>query len=187
MQPGQLHEVRRDFGIRAHATHHGGASLGYSLISIREKLKPEYMGRPGPELAELRKHGVDIQYRLEVPIVTCLGDTTLGPVFEQPDVINAEILITELTFLEPDHRQRAKVGKHMHLEHFLAVAPNLKNKWIVLAHVSRRTGPRKAKNVLRRRLGDERMKNILFLMDFENATEAGDVEEQGPPPPDTAE
>src|SRR5438046_6031028 len=46
MVPGQMHEVRRDFGIRAFATHHGGVSLGYALISVREKLKPEYFGRP---------------------------------------------------------------------------------------------------------------------------------------------
>src|SRR5262245_26963954 len=41
MSPGKLYEVRRDFGIRAFATHHGFPSLGYALISIREKLKPE--------------------------------------------------------------------------------------------------------------------------------------------------
>src|SRR5436190_20858303 len=54
MFAGQLYEVRRDFGIRAFGTHHGGASLGYSLISIREKLKPEYHEKTGPELAEMK-------------------------------------------------------------------------------------------------------------------------------------
>src|SRR5580700_3719569 len=39
MQAGELHEVRQDFAIRAFATHHGGVSLGYSLVSVREKLK----------------------------------------------------------------------------------------------------------------------------------------------------
>src|SRR5580765_2759131 len=33
LAPNQTHEVRRDFHIRALATHHGGPSLGYSLIS----------------------------------------------------------------------------------------------------------------------------------------------------------
>src|SRR3954462_4169955 len=84
MMPGVLHEVRRDFGIRAFATHHGGASLGYSLVSIREKLKPELLGRPGPELAAMRKQGVEIQYRVEVPLVAFLGDTTIGTVFDHP-------------------------------------------------------------------------------------------------------
>ena len=52
------------------------AGLGYALISIREKLKAEYIGTPGPELAKMRKEGVEIQYRLEVPQVAFLGDTT---------------------------------------------------------------------------------------------------------------
>src|SRR4051795_41691 len=49
MAAGQLFEIRRYFGARASQTHHGGVSLGYGLISIREKLKPEYVGTPGQE------------------------------------------------------------------------------------------------------------------------------------------
>lgn len=183
----QIHEVRKDFVIRALATHHGGPSLGYSLVSVREKLKPEYMGVPGAELADMRKRGIEIQYRLEVPLVTYLGDTTIGPVFDHPDVQNAQVLLTELTFYDTDHRRRAKVGRHLHLEHFLEILPKLKNPDIVLIHVSRRTGMGRAKYLLRKRIGEARMNNIHFLMDFENASDAGDVENIGPPPADTAE
>jgi hypothetical protein len=63
----------------------------------------------------------------------------------------------------------------------------LKNQHVVVTHVTRRTGIRRAKHLLRKRIGDERMKNVHFLMDFENARDAGDVEDVGPPPPDTAE
>lgn len=187
MTPGQTYEVRRDFVVRAMGTHHGGGSLGYSLVSVREKLKPEYLNVPGPELAAMRKKGVEIQYKLEVPLVTYLGDTTIGPVFEQPDVKNAEILITEITFFEKDHKQRAKVGKHLHVDHFAEIVKGLNNKHIIVAHVSRRTGIRKAKRVLAKVIGAERMANIHFLMDFEHSAAGGDVEDQGPPPPDTAE
>ena len=187
MQAGDLHEVRKDFGIRAFATHHGGISLGYSLISIREKLKAEYFGKTGPELAKMRKEGIEIQYRLEVPLVTFLGDTTAGPVFDHPDVQNAEILITECTFFDPTHKTKAKAGKHLHVDAFIDLLPKLKNKWIVLGHVSRRTGVRRAKRILTKKLGEERMKNILFLMDFEGAQEGGDIEDAGPPISDTAE
>jgi ribonuclease Z len=187
MIPGQLWEVRRDFGIRAFATHHGGPSLGYALISIREKLKPEYVGKTGPELAEMKKHGVEIQYRVEVPTVAFLGDTTIGPVFDQPDVQNAQVLITEVTFFEPAHRAKAKVGKHLHIDHFIDLLPKLKNEHIVLSHVSRRTGVRKARRLLARRIGEEQMNRIHFLMDFEGARDEGEIEEQAPPPPDTAE
>jgi hypothetical protein len=46
---------------------------------------------------------------------------------------------------------------------------------------------RKAKAILRKRVGEERMKNIYFLMDLEGASDAGEIEEMGPPPSDAAE
>ncbi|MEL7237360.1 MAG: MBL fold metallo-hydrolase, partial [Planctomycetota bacterium] len=95
MRPGDLHKVRRDFGIRALATHHGGPCLGFACISIREKLKPEYQDYDGPALAKMKQEGVDIQYTLEVPTVTYLGDTGPGSVFEHDDVTQAQLLITE--------------------------------------------------------------------------------------------
>jgi len=187
MSAGETHEVRRDFVIRALQTHHGGASLGYSLVSVREKLKPEYAGTPGQELARMRKSGVEIQYKVEVPLVTFLGDTAIGDVFKHPDVLNAEILITEVTFFDPAHKSKAKHGRHLHVDSFIELAPLLQNQHIVINHVTRRTGIRRAKQMLRKRLGEERMKNIHFLMDFEHARDAGDVEDAGPPPADTAE
>jgi ribonuclease Z len=187
MSPGSVHEVRRDFIIRAFETHHNGASLGYALVSVREKLKPEYHGIPGQELAAMRKRGVEIQYRLEVPLVAYLGDTSAGPVFENPDVVNAEILLTECTFYEKDHKARAKHGRHLHVDQFAEILPTLKNQQVIVMHVSRRTGIRKAKAILRKKAGDEVMAKVQFLMDFEGSVDAGDVEEVGPPPADTAE
>jgi hypothetical protein len=75
----------------------------------------------------------------------------------------------------------------MHLEQFVQIAPKLNNKEIVLIHVTRRTGIGRARRALLKRLGEERMKNIHVLMDFENAREEGAVEDAGPPPSDTAE
>jgi ribonuclease Z len=130
---------------------------------------------------------VQIQYRLEVPLVAYLGDTAYGPVFDEPDVQNAEILLTECTFYDADHKRRAKVGKHLHLDGFVEALEKLKNPHIVILHVSRRTGVPRARHLLRKRIGAERMTHGTFLMDFEHAKSAGDVEEAGPPPSDTAE
>jgi ribonuclease Z len=187
MRAGELYEVRKDFGIRAVATHHGGASLGYVLINVREKLKAEYHGIPGAELAAMRKRGVEIQYRVEFPMIAYLGDTTAGPVFDHPDVQNAEVLLTEVTFFDPDHRTKAKLGRHLHVDQFVEILPKLKNKEIVLIHVTRRSGVGRARRILRRRIGDEGMKRIHFLMDFEGSAEEGEVENAGPPLSDTAE
>jgi ribonuclease Z len=177
---GQMYEVRKDFGIRAFATHHGGTSLGYSLVSIREKLKPEFYGRGAQDLAELKKQGAEIQYRVEVPLVAYLGDTTFGPVFQHPDVQNAEILITECTFFDPTHHTRAKAGKHLHVDQLVQALPSLQNKHIVVTHVSRRIGVRRARKILAKKLAPEAMQRIHFLMDFEGAADAGDIETAGP-------
>jgi ribonuclease Z len=187
MEPGQTYEVRRDFVIRAMETHHAGNSVGYALVSVREKLKPEYHGIVGPELVAMKKRGVEIQYKVEVPLVTYLGDTAFGPVFQNPDVVNAEVLLTECTFFEKDHKTRAKHGRHLHVDQFAEILPTLKNQDVVVMHVSRRTGIRKAKAILRKRVGDELMRNVQFLMDFEGSVEGGDIEDAGPPPSDTAE
>lgn len=182
MSPGEVHEVRRDFAIRCFPTHHGGASLGYALISVREKLKPEYLGTAGPELVKMKARGIEIQYRLEVPLVAYLGDTTMGAVFDDPDVQNAEVLVTECTFFEADHKLKAKAGRHLHVDHLAAALPRLKNRDIVLVHVSRRTGIGRARGILRRLIGAEAMKRIHFLMDFEGSQDAGDVDSVVPPP-----
>ncbi len=177
LAPDEVHEVRRDFIIRALRTHHGAPSLGYALVQVREKLKPELIGTPGPQLASMRKEGIEIQYRLEVPLMTYLGDTAAGPVFEHPDVINAEILLTECTFYDDDHITRAKAGKHLHVDALAEIVPTLKNKHIVVLHVSRRTGIGRAWHVLRKRVGDEQMERIHFLMDFEGSSEGGDMDD----------
>jgi ribonuclease Z len=187
LSPGDMHEVRRDFSIRCFATHHGGPSLGYSLISVREKLKPEYLGVAGTELVAMKKRGVEIQYRVEVPLVAYLGDTTMGEVFDHPDVQTAEVLVTECTFFDADHKHKAKVGRHLHVDHFIEAIDRLKNRDIVLIHVSRRTGVRRARGMLRRRIGDERMKNIHFLMDFEGSADGGDIDSIVPPQSEAAE
>jgi ribonuclease Z len=191
MEPEQVHVVRRDFIIRAIATHHGSGSLGYSLVSVREKLKPEFIGKTSPELVKLKQQGVEIQYRLEVPLVTYLGDTAVAPpphercsrsVFEHPDVINAQVLLTECTFFEEEHRTRAKQGKHLHVDELVPLLPTLNCRHVVLLHVSRRTGLRRARAMLRKRVRAEDLARIVFLMDFEGAASAGDVEDAGPPP-----
>ncbi|MGA2584621.1 MAG: MBL fold metallo-hydrolase [Tepidisphaeraceae bacterium] len=182
MEPNDLHEVRRDFAIRCFATHHGGPSLGFSLISVREKLKPEYLGTPGRELAAMRKRGVEIQYRVEVPLVAYLGDTTMGEVFDHPDVQNAQVLITECTFWDSDHKAKAKAGRHLHVDQLVPALEKLKYEHLVLTHVSRRTSIRRAKHILRKKIGDERMANIHFLMDFEGAKDEGEIDAVYPPP-----
>lgn len=183
MSPGQDYEVRRDFVIRAVATHHGAPSLGYVLVNVREKLRPEYTSLTGEQIATLRKQGVEIQYKLEVPMVAYLGDTSYGEVFDHPDVMNANVLLCECTFFDAGHKAKAKAGKHLHVDEFAKVLAKSKNENVVVLHVSRRTGIRRGKHVLRKLVTPETMAKVHFLMDFDDSVAAGEIEDTNTPQP----
>ena len=177
MRPGQMFRVRKDFGVRAFRTHHGGPSLGYAAVDIRHKLREEFLGKSGPELAKLKEDGVEIQYVKEVPIVAYLGDTGPGPVWKEPDVVEAKILLTECTFFEDDHRRTAKAGRHTHVSDFAGYLPRLNNEAVVLLHVSRRTGVGRAKRLLAKAVGDDAglLAKVHFLLDHGDARDTGDA------------
>ncbi|MEM7807404.1 MAG: MBL fold metallo-hydrolase [Planctomycetota bacterium] len=176
MRPGQMYRVRNDFGIRCHRTHHGGPSLGYSAISIRHKLKDEYHDRTSDQIRQLKEDGVEIQYVKEVPLVTYLGDTGAGPVWKEPDIVEAQILLTECTFFEPDHKRTAKAGRHLHAMELANYLPRLNNEHVVLLHLSRRTGLGRAKRLLKDAVTDASLLDrVHFLMDLHDSAESGDA------------
>ena len=175
MRPGELHKVRADFGIRCHRTHHGGPSLAFSAVQIRRKLKDEFHGKSGDEIVQLKKGGVEIQYTVEVPLVTYTGDTADGDVFDEPDLYEAQVLLTECTFFDDGHRRKAKAGRHLHVRQFAEILPTLECEHVVILHVSRRTGVQRAKRTLRDLVGDDEMRRVHFLMDFKGSVRVGDA------------
>jgi ribonuclease Z len=165
MIEGQQFEIRRNLFARAFKTNHTWDSLGYTIIDQRKKLKSEYLDLPGPEIARLRRGGTEVTNTTEVPLVTYLGDT-MGGDFEKLDfVCNSKILITECTFFDPEHRERARAGRHYHFDDLAHWLEKINCEHIVLTHLSRRTRIGLAKKKLRRVLPEEIARKIHFLMD----------------------
>ncbi|MEE9268841.1 MAG: MBL fold metallo-hydrolase, partial [Candidatus Krumholzibacteria bacterium] len=67
---GHLEDVpiRRGLLVRPFRVTHSSHSLGYTLIEVRHKLKAEFHGKSGPQLVALKREGVRIDQRLEVPL-----------------------------------------------------------------------------------------------------------------------
>ena len=108
-------QIKNHVYLRGFETIHTAASLGFVVVERRNKLKPELIGLPQEKLLERKNRGEQITQTIEVPLVCYTGDTFAGEHFDRKDVLEAKILISECTFLEPDHRERASVGKHLHL------------------------------------------------------------------------
>lgn len=164
MVAGDDFEIRRGLIVRAFDSNHIRGSLGFSVIDVRKKLKSEFDGLTGPELVELKKRGVQIDNRIEVPLVAFLGDTGPAPYRNLPHVANAKVLLAECTFFDEEHLSRARAGRHTHVQDLPRVLEGMNNEHIVLIHVTRRTNMTEARKLLRKTLPAATLERISFLM-----------------------
>lgn len=157
-------EIKNSIFLRGFHTEHTCESMGYVIVERRSKLKPELEGLPQEKLKELKDRGEEITRILEIPLIAYLGDTQPGPHLIRDDVRRAQIIITECTFFEPDHRERAKIGQHMHVEDIKEWIKVCECEAMVLTHVSRRTNLQYAGGRLNEVLGDDAAR-VRLLMD----------------------
>lgn len=165
MEAEQTFEIKNNILVRAFALEHTVPTMGYSVFERRTKLKPELVGLPQEKLMELKERGEEITRTLEIPLVAYVLDTVPGPALVREDVRKAQIVITECTFFEPDHKERAKVGMHMHVDDLVQWVKVLECQKVILAHVSRRTNLALAKKELMTKLGRKLGEKVEFLMD----------------------
>ncbi len=165
LEPEEQIEVKNNIQLKAIEMRHTVPALGFALVEHRSKLKDEFRELPQEKLRELKTSGVEITKTLEIPLVAYTGDTELTPSLYRDEFVHAKIIITECTFLEPDHRSRASVGKHLHLEDILALLKVWEAEAIVLCHLSRRTNLSIAREHLTEMVGMDEADRIHFLMD----------------------
>jgi len=158
-------EIKRNIFLRAFSTVHTVTSTGFVVIERRSKLRADLAGLPQEQLVELKKRGESITQTTEIPLVCYTGDTAWGPHFERPDVLNSKILITECTFMEADHRDRAGIGKHLHLDDIVELLKVATSEAVVLTHLSRRTHLGAARQAIDDAIRPEDRQRVHILMD----------------------
>lgn len=139
IKPGDEIELSREHVVTVSATTHTVPSLGFVVWERRRKLRPEYQQLAGHEIRDLRLSGVDVTEERRLPRVAYLGDSTANGLDDCPAMYEAQILITEVTFVAPHHR-RDKIRKfgHMHLTDLLERRDRFHNELIIASHFSTR-------------------------------------------------
>ncbi|MFI4873132.1 MAG: MBL fold metallo-hydrolase [Phycisphaerales bacterium JB061] len=150
LDDGEELEVKNNIFLRGFATEHTAPSFGWVLVEKRSKLKPELVGLPQEKLRELKDRGEEITMTLEVPLIANTGDTLPGPHLVRDDIRRAQIVLSECTFFEPEHKSRAKIGMHLHLDDIVEWMGVLECEAMILTHISRRTHL----SYVRKRLGE---------------------------------
>jgi ribonuclease Z len=169
VKPGDEYQIKPNIFARVFPTNHCRGSVGYTIIEKRKKLKTEYTELTGGQIVELKRQGVEIDYTMEIPIVTYLGDTGYADYDELDYVKNSRILITECTFYVDEHTARAKAGRHLHLNEFTKLLEKLNNEYVIITHTTQRTPFMQAKRMLKAAVSDEIYEKVNFLMDRKNS------------------
>ena len=168
METGQVVWLHRQLAAKSFRADHTLPSLGYTLFDVRKKLKPEFQGRPGRELAELRKQNVKFEEELWLPRMTFIGDCTIDTLYREKHVGESRILFLELTYLMEDDRDIAKKRGHTHLDDlltFLQECPDvLNNQHIILKHFSMRYDRRLILHTLKSRLPKAFLERVHILV-----------------------
>ncbi len=153
VEPGAEFELSREHVVTAFATSHTVPSVGYVVWDRRFKLKEEYHGLPGERIRDLRQSGVAVTREVRTPLLAYTGDTSPAGMDACPAVFQAKILISELSFIRPNHR-REKIHKfgHMHLDDYLERADRFENELIIWAHLSTRYQPQEVRRLVEAKL-----------------------------------
>jgi ribonuclease Z len=164
-RPGERVLLRNDLEVEFLPGRHRVPSVGYLFSEVRRKLKDEFAGRTGEEIAELRRGGVEVTRREEIPLLAYSGDC--GPaIFESsPQLFRARALLIECSFLAPEDLARAHAYEHLHLSDFLEHADRFENEAIVLTHFSMRYRPEEIRAALRDLPPALAGRVVLFLPD----------------------
>ena len=151
--------------MRAIEVSHTTPALGFVAIERRSKLRDEFHGLPQDRLRELRAQGVEITRMIEIPLVAYTGDTEPGDFLLREEFRRAQVVITECTFFEDEHRDRAKIGKHLHVEDLRPLLEAWEARDVVIVHVSRRTLLPFARTRIEEIAGKARAESVHLLMD----------------------
>ncbi|MBC8468945.1 MAG: MBL fold metallo-hydrolase [Planctomycetes bacterium] len=165
VKAGDEYQIKPNLFARVFPTKHSQGSVGFSVIEKRKKLKAEYTGLTGPQIVELKKQGIEIDYPLEIPIVSYLGDTQYVDFSQLKYIAESKILIAECTFYEDEHSGRAEAGRHMHIDEFTTLLKNLRNEHIVVTHTTLRTPMREIRKILKNALPKDKYEKVVLFMD----------------------
>ncbi len=165
IRPGEEHQVKPNLFARAFPTKHSPGSVGFCVLEKRKKLKAEFLELTGPQIVELKKQGIQIDYPVEIPIVSYLGDTQYVDFCQLDYIANSKILIAECTFYEEGHAGRAEAGRHMHINELAQLLSGMKNEHIIITHTTQRTPMQEVRRVLQEALPPEVYAKTTILMD----------------------
>lgn len=157
---GQEHGDRVDLGKGREAlalrSSHRVPSLAWVVFRTVKKLKPDFFGKSGTELAQLRKDGVEISAAHTQPILCVSGDTRVELFDREETVRQSHVLVYEVTsWDERSDVARTRHWGHTHIDELATRAEQFSGDTLVLVHRSARHSLSEAEEILKNKFPRE--------------------------------
>lgn len=154
--PGRTRVLRPDLAVTPFETVHRVPSQGYLFESVRKRLTARFEGASSDEVVAAKARGETVQEEVRTARLAVSGDTTIEGVLDKPEVLGAEVLMLECTFLdERVTADRAREMGHVHIDDVAAHAELFTCDELVLYHVSPRHSLGAARRLVRAALPDD--------------------------------
>jgi ribonuclease Z len=164
--PGEQFELPNRHLVRPFRSPHRVPCQGYGIWSVRHRLRAEFKGLPGREIARLRtQEGVEVSETFEAPELVFTGDAKIEVLEREPVVGQAKVLIMEVTFV--DDRVSVKQCRskgHIHLDEVVERAELFENQAIMFTHFSARYSRREILMNLDKKLPPDLRERVTPLL-----------------------
>jgi ribonuclease Z len=138
--------------VRAMRTYHGVATCGWAVEQTVRKLKPEFLGMAGPDIAAMKQRGVEITDEKTNTMVVIPGDTTIEFLLREEQARKAKVLLHEVTFWdEKSSIEGCRRFGHTHVDEMIEHCEKFEGEALVLVHRSMKYKRAEVEEILRKR------------------------------------
>ena len=178
LAPNEEYEIKPNIMLKGIEADHGVPAMSFAVLEYRKKLREEFRNLPQSKLRDIRLSGTKITQTLQLPIIAHTGDTEMGDHLCRGEFVRSPIVIAECTFFDKDHRQRASVGKHLHIDDIAELLTIWRAENVVLIHMSRRTTIDQARAAIADSVAPDDLSRIHILMDHRANRERYEKQEE---------
>lgn len=139
------------YHVKSYAMIHCVPAIGYVIFETRKKLRSDLRAKLisgellQSDIGRLVKSGEEVNDVTEVPLIAFSGDTTIEGLLRHTDMLNAETLIIECTYLlanldesKNDTPEECHRRGHIHEQDIIDNHDKFKCKELILCHFSRK-------------------------------------------------
>ncbi len=151
-EPGDRVELGRDLFAVCLRSVHRVPSLAWVVHRVHRKLKPEFNGLDGAEIARIKASGVPVTEPRIEPWLCVSGDTRIEFFEREPLARRSRVLVHEVTSWD-DRRgvEETRAWGHTHVEELITRVEAFEGEALVLVHRSMRHGRAQVEEIVRTR------------------------------------